>query len=86
MIYIYIILLSMIIILARLIRGPTFADRLIALGPFTVILILLIVMYAMQTGTRFYLDIALLLSLLSFVGTLAVARGVVETKKHEKLE
>ncbi|MFH1445019.1 MAG: monovalent cation/H+ antiporter complex subunit F [Nanoarchaeota archaeon] len=78
MIYIYVILLSLIIILIRIIKGPTFADRLIALEPFTSIAILLIVLYALQTSMQFYLDLALLFSMLSFVGILAIAKGVVK--------
>ena len=76
--YIYIVLLSMIFVIARIIRGPTFADRLIALGSFTTILVLMIAIASIQTGSYFYLDIALLISMLSFVGTLAVVKGVNE--------
>jgi len=62
-------------VIIRLVKGPTFADRLVALSAFTTITILLIVIASMQTGMLLYLDIALLLSLLSFVGVLAIAKG-----------
>ncbi|MBU0898922.1 MAG: cation:proton antiporter [Nanoarchaeota archaeon] len=75
MVYIYIVLLSMMFVIIRLVKGPTFADRLVALSAFTTITILLIVIASMQTGMLLYLDIALLLSLLSFVGVLAIAKG-----------
>jgi len=78
MVYIYVILLSMVIVSLRIVKGPTFADRLVAMGPLTLILVFLMCLNSLQTGTSFYLGIALLLALLSFVGTLAIAKGVNE--------
>ncbi len=56
------------------IRARSTAVRILALDQLTLILIALLVLYADTSRAPYYLDAALLLSLLAFVATLAAAR------------
>jgi len=58
----------------RLIKGPTIADRAVALDVMTIIAISIIVYIAAITGRIIYLDVALVYGLISFLGVVAIAR------------
>jgi multisubunit Na+/H+ antiporter MnhF subunit len=73
----YLFIAAGIIALARAIAGPTFADRVISVGSIVSVAVFLMVFHSVNTGTQFFLDAAILLMLLSFVGTLAVAKFTV---------
>ena len=50
------------------------AGRILALDTLTLILVALLVLYADANRSPYYMDAALILSLLAFVGTLVLAR------------
>ncbi len=56
------------------IRSRSTAFRILALDQLTLILIALLVLYADANRAPYYLDAALILSLLAFVATLAASR------------
>ncbi len=56
------------------IRVPETAGRILALDVLTLILVALLVLYGDANRSAYYLDAALILALLAFVGTLAAAR------------
>ena len=56
------------------IRIPQTSGRILALDMLTLILAALLVLYGNARGAPYYLDAALILALLAFVGTLAAAR------------
>ena len=56
------------------------AGRILALDMLTLILVVLLVLYGDAQRTTHYLDAALILALLAFVGTLAAARYYGERK------
>lgn len=58
----------------RIIMGPTYADRVVALDGMTTITILFIAMIAMFTNKIMYIDVAMIYSLIGFVGVVAVSR------------
>nr|WP_026022082.1 Na(+)/H(+) antiporter subunit F1 [Kurthia massiliensis] len=58
----------------RLIKGPSTPDRVIALDAIGVALIALVGMLSVFVNTSFYVDIVLLLAILSFIGTLSFAK------------
>ena len=58
----------------RVVRGPHLADRVVALDLVAYVTVCLIGTSAMLTGEGPLLDVALVLSLLSFLGTVAFAR------------
>lgn len=64
--YLYFIGLLLIPSAYRLFIGPTRQDRLLALSLVSVELTLLLCIYAVHLGQGLYLDIAIILALLSF--------------------
>jgi multicomponent Na+:H+ antiporter subunit F len=61
----------------RLLRGPTLPDRVVALDLIGVLVVCVVVAVAATTGQQAYLDVAIVIALVSFVGTVAYA-GYVE--------
>jgi multicomponent Na+:H+ antiporter subunit F len=59
---------------AAVILLRSMAGRILALDMLTLILVALLVLYADANRTPFYLDAALVLSLLAFIATVALAR------------
>jgi len=58
----------------RLIKGPTLADRAVALDVMTLISTALIAWVGAWAGRVIYVDVALVYGLISFLGVVAVAR------------
>lgn len=75
-------------LLYRLIKGPTIADRVVALDALGVALVSIVALLSLILGTEFFLEILLLLSILSFIGTAAFAkfieRGVIFDRKPNR--
>lgn len=69
-------LLTIAVLLAfvRLARGPSLADRILALDTMTTLAIGYIGVVAIRTGVMLYLDIAIALGLVGFLSTIALAR------------
>lgn len=65
-----------IVLIYRIFRGPTAADRICALDALDLILALAMALYSLYTGRGIYLDIALVIALLGFVGTVFVGRYI----------
>ncbi len=62
--------------LLRVIRGPTLPDRVVALDLVGVLGVGFTVVSAAATGASYFLDVAIVIALISFVGTVAYARYV----------
>ena len=60
----------------RLVKGPTLPDRVIALDLIGVVIVCLLVVMAGMTGQGAFLDVAMVVALISFVGTVAYARYI----------
>lgn len=60
----------------RILRGPTLADRAVGADTLSVLLIAGSLLISMRTGTSLYLDIAIVLALLGFAGTAALAQYI----------
>jgi multicomponent Na+:H+ antiporter subunit F len=60
----------------RLLRGPTLPDRVVALDLMGVLIVCIVVTVAAMTGQQAYLDVAIVIALVSFVGTVAYARYI----------
>lgn len=58
----------------RLIRGPSLPDRVIALDLMAVIAVGIIATFSIARDKPFFLEVAAVLSLVVFVGTIAFAR------------
>jgi multicomponent Na+:H+ antiporter subunit F len=68
--------LGAIFAFARLMRGPTLPDRVIAIDLIGVLIVCTLVVIASGNGGAVFLDVALFIALISFVGTVAYARFV----------
>ena len=60
--------------LYRIGRGPTAPDRTVAIDILGIVIVGFCALFAVTTGKEFYLNIAIAWSLLSFIGTLALAK------------
>lgn len=69
--------------LVRVLRGPSLADRVIALDLVAYLAMGFLATYAMLVGQETYVDAALVLGLLAFLGTLAVARYIERIRSGE---
>ncbi len=58
----------------RVVIGPSFGDRVLALDLMTNIALAFVAAFAIHTGVMLYLDIALALGLVGFLSALAFAR------------
>jgi multicomponent Na+:H+ antiporter subunit F len=58
----------------RAIVGPTFADRIAAVDAIGNTVVVIIAIYAFSQNSLFLIDIAILLALISFIGTLAITK------------
>jgi multicomponent Na+:H+ antiporter subunit F len=60
----------------RLVKGPTLPDRVIAIDLIGVLMVCLLVVMAGLTAQAAFLDVAMVIALISFVGTVAYARYI----------
>ena len=77
--------IAAILLFIRLLIGPTLPDRAAALDVMSVLVIAIIAIFAMTTKHPIYLDIAIALALVSFLGTIAFAQFI-EYQVKETLE
>jgi multicomponent K+:H+ antiporter subunit F len=68
--------LGQILSMVRLVLGPTPADRILALDTMVVNALGLVVVLGIQQGTQIYFEVALLIAMLGFVSTVALARFI----------
>lgn len=68
------VLITMAMAVARALLGPTVFDRILAVNMFGTKAVILIALYTHISGRADLLDIALLYSLLNFVGVVAALR------------
>jgi multicomponent Na+:H+ antiporter subunit F len=68
--------LAMLIAFARLVKGPTLPDRIVATDLFGVLVVGLIVVLAGWSGVHATLDAAIVIALIGFLGTIAYATYV----------
>lgn len=65
--------IGMLCALARLLLGPTLADRVIALDMFAILVVAVISVDAIATGRSLFLRAGIVLALVAFMGTVAFA-------------
>jgi multicomponent Na+:H+ antiporter subunit F len=68
--------LALLLAFVRLARGPSVADRVVALDLIGVLSVGIIILYSVATGLPVFLDAAIALALVSFAGTIAFARYI----------
>lgn len=60
----------------RLVKGPSLPDRVVALDLVGVLMVCLLVVTASATAQQALLDVAMVVALVSFVGTVAYSRYI----------
>lgn len=75
------VMFTMALALSRALLGPTIFDRILAVNMFGTKAVLLAALFAFISGRHDVLDIALLYSLLNFIGVVAALR-LVERGKY----
>lgn len=68
--------ISLLLIVIRIVRGPTLPDRVVALDMLVAVGIGFIAAIGVQTDYYLYIDIAIALGLVGFLATVAFARFV----------
>ncbi|WP_316817723.1 monovalent cation/H+ antiporter complex subunit F [Pedobacter nyackensis] len=66
-----ILTISVILVFIRLFKGPEVVDRVIALDLIITIGIAFITVYSIRTLEPIFLDVAMILALIAFLGTIA---------------
>jgi multicomponent K+:H+ antiporter subunit F len=66
--------LAMVFTVYRLMRGPRAQDRVLALDTLYVNALILTVIQGMRTGSTLYFEAALVIAMLGFVSTVALAK------------
>lgn len=62
----------------RVVRGPTVPDRVVALDAIATNVVAIAVIFALKTGRGLYVTVGLLLAIIGFLSTVAVAKFVTE--------
>ncbi|WP_432353232.1 Na(+)/H(+) antiporter subunit F1 [Sporosarcina sp. A2] len=80
--------ITIAIAVLRLIMGPSMPDRVIAMDVVGVNLIAMIGVVSIVYGTKAYLEVILILGILSFISTIAfskyIERGVIVERKRDR--
>lgn len=66
--------LALLLAFVRLVRGPSVADRVVALDLMAIISVGVIILYDVATFLPVFLDAAIVLALVGFAGTIAFAK------------
>ena len=74
-----VLLMSIFLALARLIKGPDAADRIVALDLVSVLIVAFLAAYSIFSGETAFLDVAIGYALIAFLGTVALARFLMRT-------
>jgi len=66
--------LALLLCVWRLVRGPEAPDRVLALDTMYINFVALVILLGLRLGTALFFEAALLIALLGFVSTVALAR------------
>ncbi len=70
----YILILGALLSLYRIVRGPTGADRIVAIDILGIMIVGLCAVLTISTGRSWYIDIGIAWALQSFISTLALSK------------
>jgi multicomponent Na+:H+ antiporter subunit F len=68
------LLISIVLALVRLIKGPDAADRIVALDLMSMLIVAFLATQSIYAGETSFLDVAIAYALIAFLGTVALAR------------
>ena len=80
------LLIGMLFALVRIVGGPSLPDRVVALDMLTMLLVGFVGVAAVTFGQTAFLEVAMLMALLGFIATVALARFVERSPDSGKPE
>jgi multicomponent Na+:H+ antiporter subunit F len=69
--------------LYRIVRGPTIPDRMVGIDIFGILVVGICAILTIMTGRMFIIDIGIAWIILSFIGTLTLAKYLSKKKLNE---
>jgi multicomponent Na+:H+ antiporter subunit F len=79
-----VLLVSMLLALTRLVKGPAAADRIVALDLLSILIVAFLAAYSIYSGETSFLDVAIGYALIAFLGTVALARFLMRSAMKKK--
>jgi multicomponent Na+:H+ antiporter subunit F len=79
------VMAGIVLAFLRLVKGPTLPDRVVALDTMTVLIVAFCGLFVFESGSTAFLDVAVVLALVGFLATVALARFV-ERKSDRRAE
>ena len=70
----YILVLSFLLVLIRLVKGPTLPDRVIALDLMAFVALGMVILIMVITKRKEYMDIVIVGSLIVFIATISISK------------
>ena len=74
---------SLVLVTARLLRGPSMLDRVAALDLMAYMVVGLAAVTAIDTGERSFIDVALAVALVAFVSSVVYARFIEQEGRRD---
>ena len=68
------LLLSIVLVIIRVFKGPTAPDRVVGLDTINTIVIVSMIVFGAATKNVIYIDVAIIYALLSYISTLYIAK------------
>ena len=82
-VFLYILIALSFFCLFRIIRGPSIADRMVAIDIFGILTVGICALMVIITDRRFLIDITITWAILSFIGTITLAKYLSRKKLNE---
>jgi len=67
------LLAALVLAFARLLKGPSINDRIAAMDLIATVVMCFVLVYSVMINKEIYFDIPVIISLISFIGTVAVS-------------
>ncbi|SLN12302.1 Na(+)/H(+) antiporter subunit F [Pseudoruegeria aquimaris] len=80
------IVLALVLGFIRLVKGPSLPDRVVALDMMTILIVAFCGLFAISTRDETFLDVALVMALVGFLATVALARFAERRVKRRRRE
>ena len=80
---IVVLLISILVALVRLIKGPDAADRIVALDLISMLIVAFLATESIYAGETSFLDVAIAYALIAFLGTVALARFLMRSQQRK---
>jgi multicomponent Na+:H+ antiporter subunit F len=75
-----ILLSALLLAFVRLVKGPAASDRIVALDLVAAISMAFILVYSVSVNNAVYFDVAIIISLVTFIGTVALSTYIKKKK------